>query len=281
MARIALQCVIEDAAPVRPPGFNIWEGPSRHDKAPIVCIITGFVNKSENPKTGQMLQTWVLRQDICPAEAVKTGDDASVCNNCSLRPLNRGVDDEHDKMCYVKTHFAPQQIWRSYTAGTYPTISRKLLAEKLIGRRVRLGAYGNMSNCPYWLTQLLAKHSDGHTSYDHNWAAIPQSFAQFAMASVATEKEYRHAKRLGWRTFRVKSPDDPVLPNERECPAQDKFRQEGRKVQCISCMACHGTNGKAGLVDLVIDDHGPTSPKALEHIRSLHEKMRLERLNRS
>lgn len=40
-------------------GKIIWEGKSRFDGKPIVCIAT---ENSKNRKTGDMVQTWILSQ---------------------------------------------------------------------------------------------------------------------------------------------------------------------------------------------------------------------------
>lgn len=68
-------------------GLVLWEGPSRLDGAPIVLIATGMRRGSSNEKTGPMVQTWILRQDVAPHVAQRTGADASVCGDCPLRPI--------------------------------------------------------------------------------------------------------------------------------------------------------------------------------------------------
>jgi hypothetical protein len=60
----------------------IYKGPSRIDGAPIVVLAT-YSNR--NSKTGAVVQTYILREDINPLEASKTGADASICGTCPLR----------------------------------------------------------------------------------------------------------------------------------------------------------------------------------------------------
>jgi hypothetical protein len=60
----------------------IYKGPSRIDGAPIVVLAT-YSNR--NTKTGAVVQTYILREDINPLEASKTGADASICGTCPLR----------------------------------------------------------------------------------------------------------------------------------------------------------------------------------------------------
>ena len=57
----------------------IYKGPSLLDGAPIVVIAT-YSNR--NTKTGHVVQTYILRADINPLEASKTGADVSICGNC-------------------------------------------------------------------------------------------------------------------------------------------------------------------------------------------------------
>jgi hypothetical protein len=54
-----------------PNGKILWEGNSPLTGDPIVCIITGLKSKSSNEKTGDMLQTVILRTDIEPHIAHK------------------------------------------------------------------------------------------------------------------------------------------------------------------------------------------------------------------
>ena len=68
-------------------GLVLWQGMSRLDGAPIVCVATGLRSSSTNDKTGPMVQTWILREDMAPHVAQRTGQDASVCGDCPLRPI--------------------------------------------------------------------------------------------------------------------------------------------------------------------------------------------------
>ena len=69
-------------------GVVLYEGPSRIDGAPVVAIACRIADASSNAKTGAMVQTFIMRQDIAPHEALKTGDDASVCGAISWRIIN-------------------------------------------------------------------------------------------------------------------------------------------------------------------------------------------------
>ena len=69
-----------------PNGYILYRGPSAIDGKPIMVIATGFANKSSNGKTGDMIQTWIIREDIAPNEAIKSGEDESICGQCIHRP---------------------------------------------------------------------------------------------------------------------------------------------------------------------------------------------------
>ena len=90
-------------------GVVLYEGPSRIDGAPIVAIACRITDASNNEKTGAMVQTFIMRRDIAPHEALKTGDDSSVCGDCPLRPINKGAT-----RCYVRVYQAPLSVWNAY-----------------------------------------------------------------------------------------------------------------------------------------------------------------------
>ena len=56
----------------------IYKGPSLLDNEQIVVIAT---YSDRNTKTGKVVQTYILRENINPLEASKTGADFSICGN--------------------------------------------------------------------------------------------------------------------------------------------------------------------------------------------------------
>lgn len=250
-------------------GVILWEG-NGSDKKPLVLICTGLVSPSENPKTGPMLQTWLMRADLHPMEAAKIGADKSVCNNCELRmftvkPL-RLADLELKPtvrpQCYVSLTTVAA-VWRTYRQGRYANITRSDFPAVFGGRLVRLGSYGNLSNVPLWVVRAVVEGSAGWTMYDHNWhVGRAQGLREYAMASVSTVEAKEEAQRLGWRTFRVSQTVKDVQPDEVRCPASP---EGGKKATCASCQLCRGNSLKAKSV--VIVDHGPTSTQRKELIQ--------------
>lgn len=66
-------------------GVVFYEGPSRIDGAPIIGIATFGTS---NEKTGNLVQTWILRSDVHPIDAINSGEDASICGSCPLLGLD-------------------------------------------------------------------------------------------------------------------------------------------------------------------------------------------------
>ena len=231
-------------------GIILYRGPSVLDGAPIVVIATGLAKASSNSKTGDIVQTWILREDISPTAAVNTGDDASICGNCPHRGAI--VDGRNTgRSCYVTVFQAPLNVWKSYKRGIY----RDALPGDLAGRKVRLGAYGDPAAVPLEVWQSALATSAGWTGYTHQWrAAGSEGLKRFAMASCDTAQDYQDATAAGWRTFRVRSAVEPLEPLEIVCPAS---AEAGKRTECASCMLCAGTSKLARNIAIIA--HGAAS----------------------
>lgn len=96
--------VIEKSVKSKIRGVVLYEGPSVLDNSPIVVIAT--LNTS-NVKTGNMVQTWILRADMNPLDASKQGLDHAICGRCPHRRNLGGA-------CYVTLHQAPRAIYEAY-----------------------------------------------------------------------------------------------------------------------------------------------------------------------
>jgi len=239
----------------------IYQGPSMLDGSPIVVIVT---DASKNAKTGPMLQTWILRQDVAPHHAIKTGDDASICGNCP----HRGEWDEalqkwtSKRTCYVKTFQAPLSVWKRYQRGGYEDLSRMHdysteLAILGTGRMVRIGSYGDPMAVPLHVWESLTSRAAGWTGYTHQWktlmtwdryrgdfkASERKKWQALVMASADSEGDARDAARYRWRYFRVMGKgQQPATSLEMRCPAS---KEAGVKSACATCKLCMGTTSKA------------------------------------
>ena len=219
-------------------GFIFYKGRSPIDGAQIVGIAT---LESKNQKTGDMVQTWILRTDTHPLEARRTGLDRSHCGDCPM----------HSE-CYIEWGKAPSNVWRTYHRGGYLDLRRKpaLMRRLTMGRMVRLGAAGDPSMIPlqYWLR--LLETSEGWTGYTHQWREPwAQPMRELCMSSVESLEDQDLARAMGWRTYRIRRQNDALARNEIACPSDTT----GRK--CIDCMACDGAL-KPSAASVAIVVHG-------------------------
>ncbi len=237
-----------------PLGYVLWEGKSRLDQSPIVVIVT---LSSINRKTGDMAQTWILHQDVRPAEAVRTGADRSICGDCAHRPFLAKLTG--DIPCYVTVGYAPTAVWKSYREGKYP-FDPDAARHELRYKPVRLGSYGDPAAAPphVW-GDLLRKHRAGHTGYTQQWREFPE-LCHLLMASVHSSEEAQEARDLGWRTFRILQSQGELEAREFICPASP---EGGDRLQCRSCLACNGAGQNHNRASVAIVEHG-----AINKVRS-------------
>lgn len=216
-------------------GYVLYEGPSALDGKPIVVIATGFDASSENDKTGDMIQTFIMRSDIEPHTAIKTGDDESVCGDC----IHRGIDGK-DRTCYVNIGQSVLSVFRAYKRGSY----KQWPGGGATGRMVRLGTYGDPMAVSVSVWVEFVQGALGWTGYTHQWkrlhigTRLHDLFSQLCMASVDTPDEASLARANGWRYFRVALPSQSMrMQGETLCPASE---QAGRVKTCATCRACSG-----------------------------------------
>jgi len=217
---------------IAPRGYILWEGPSRIDGAPIVAIAT---MKTSNRKTGPMVQTWILRADMLPTDAIKSRADVSICGACRHRGHPR---TGKGRSCYVNVGQAPQAVYRAYMANRY---SRDWTPETFAGRKVRLGAYGDPAAVPVDVWSDVVSLADGHTGYTHQWRnPALRDVLQFCQASVDTPGELTRARSLPVvGSFRVMRSGETLQSGEKLCPASVG------SVTCADCMACDGSSAIA------------------------------------
>lgn len=227
-------------------GIVLWQGASLLDGSPIVVVATGLKRSSSNVKTGGMVQTYILRQDISPVEAIKTGADSSICGDCP----HRGNGTGKGRTCYVQVGQGPLGVWRAWKRGTYPVA--ECIASVGARRVVRLGTYGDPAAVPVEVWERLTRDCVAHTGYTHQWRKVP-ALRALLMASADSVADATEAHKAGWRTFRVAMPcDAPRLSGEAICPAS---AEAGKKLTCAQCTACHGAaKGRRG--SIVIQAHG-------------------------
>lgn len=223
----------------------IYSGPSLLDGKPIVVVA---LMSDSNDKTGaQTLQTYIIRSDIAPSLASKTGEDYSVCGNCKHRGQahndSEGPNQALNRTCYVLLFQAPRTVYTTFKRGGYPVIDAASIGA---GRFVRLGSYGDPACVPATVWQSLLSGAIGHTGYTHQAKTQGAVVEYGTMMVSADSKQQAQGYHLnGKRTFRVipvaeweSKGNAALLKTEILCPAS---KEAGAKVQCNTCQLCSGT----------------------------------------
>jgi hypothetical protein len=238
--------------------YIIYEGPSLYDGAPIVVLVqTG----SSNRKTGDMVQTYILRSDIDPITASRTGKDSAICGTCphmGTPNLESNKGQAIGRTCYVTLAHGPLGKYKAYKAGKYKhAIGHDNIRALGLGRMVRLGTYGDPSAVSNYLWESLVSASQGWTAYTHGTTnPMPEKI----MTSVESVSQADAAWQRGERTFRVIS-DIAAIVKGKEilCPASE---EAGKRTTCESCKLCAGASVKGKSVAIVA--HGTSKRKAKE-----------------
>lgn len=239
----------------------IYSGPSLIDGKPIVAI--AIPKKSRNTKTGPMVQTYIIRADISPLDASKSGADYSICGNCKHR--GQSTYAAHKKQaegrsCYVNLGQGPTIVWKALQRGFYPTVSgHDAISAIGAGRMVRLGTYGDPAAVPSYIWESLLSRASGHTAYTHqSGVSSAQARPDYMMISADDLTQAQGAWQAGNRTFRViKNVSEIVKGSEILCPAS---KEAGFRTTCNSCGLCGGAAIKAKSIAII--DHGPLRKRA-------------------
>lgn len=233
----------------KPLGFIAYEGPSLIDGKPIVVIVNKL-DGSDNAKTGAIVQSFIIRSDVAPTDALKTGDDASICGECPHRPLLAKTNGQAP--CYVNVGRSVRSVYEAYRRGRYTRADAATIASALAGKIVRLGTYGDPAAAPVTMWAQITRYAASRRGYTHQWARPDfdaSAWAPLVMASADTIDEAAQANLLGMRVFRVSMGID-VQAGEAMCPAS---AEAGKRATCSKCTLCAGTSIQAR--DIVIADH--------------------------
>jgi len=276
-------------------GAILWQGASAIDGAPIVYVATAF-EQSDNDKTGDMIQTFILP---CPRAAgiavngsapakitawLKSTGAKSICGDCPHAWQFDEKAGEYGKgACYVREYQAPAAVLGAIARGSYPVAGVDFPAAWLeylaAGRDVRLGAYGDPAACPPEISAAFVSRAKTRTGYTHLWKSAfagarrnAWRMRDIVMASCDSAADLRAARDGGFRGFLVTPANAfPVsrallsvgahIDGAMICPASREFEQiTGRKSSCVKCGACSGAGGKgATMPDVFIPAHGPTA----------------------
>jgi hypothetical protein len=243
-------------------GVILYQGASLLDGAPIVAIATKILQASTNSKTGRMVQTFIIRSDVHPMEALRNGADASICGDCPHRPKVHPLTGQPYRTCYVNVSRSVASVYRAFTRGRYarPGIDYdpRILADLFADLAFRAGTYGDPTAAPFQVWRRATLKARAITGYSHQWRTKKfQSFRLLCMASADSVADMDAAQALGWRTFRVRSRFELTRKGEVICPAS---AEAGHKTDCASCKACGGTSAKAK-ASIVIMAHGASAKR--------------------
>lgn len=246
-----------------PNGIILYAGPSMVDGAPIVAILTGLSSGSANRKTGNLLQTWILRSDIDPVAAVKSGEDATVCGDC----IHRGFAPDGSawtRTCYVNVGQAPLAVYRAYHRGVYPAMGTPEATQgiaRATGRGLRVGSYGDPAAVPLhvWEALFASLQPAFHTGYTHQWRTCNPAYAQYCMASADTPSQVAEAESLGYRAFVVVPCGTDKPKGTTQCPSDPSLAVH---VPCSTCRRCDGTASNRRH-SVSITAHGPAARRFL------------------
>lgn len=231
----------------------VWSGISQLDGVtPIVVLATGVPRpgsrgKSANAKTGDMIQTWILRDDVAPHAALKNGQDEAICGTCP----HRGKASGGSGACYVNVGQGPRATWVSHQNKGSVSFD----VERFRGQRVRLGSYGDPAAVPFEVWESIANVAEGVTGYTHQWRTCDRRFAQYCMASADSVEDRREARLMGYRAFWVRPMGSDKPKGAIVCPAS---AEAGKKTVCASCLMCGGESSSQKK-DITIMAHGATA----------------------
>lgn len=236
-------------------GAIVWEGRSRLDRtSPIVVLLTW---QTANTGTGPMVQSWIMRSDMHPTEAIRTGADCAVCPpSCTMRPATARELGTGGALCYAATGLTSAALPAMFHAlDRYPRITPRVASMRLAGQRFRIASYGDPAAVgPKQLWATLTRHTSGHTGYTHAPERAPW-LKSIVMASCETAERARELEAQGWRVYRTRQVDaqgrpEPLARGEVVCP---KSYEAGQRTACAWCLACNGTDGRIARSYAVID----------------------------
>ena len=140
----------------KPIGIVLWKGKSLLDGKRIMVIATGIWGRgSKNKKTGDMIQTYIIRRDIHPMLARRMGMDFSICGDCKHR---------EQSTCYVNLCHGPIGVFNALVDGSYmPWEDRDL--ELFKDRFIRIGSYGDPAAVPYEVWENICDVVKGYGIY--------------------------------------------------------------------------------------------------------------------
>lgn len=262
-------------------GFKV-RFPSHFDNSSLVMVV---VFSSENVKTGDMCQITFLREDMDPVQALRSGQDHSVCGTCKYRSGSG---------CYVEVAKSVRSMYLKLSESFYmsgenlkkgsgyievPSFGMAGAILAILNKPVRFGAYGDPASVSpelwneFWQGANLFGGIEAWTGYTHAWQ-VRQDLRSWLMASVDSTLETIQAHANGWRTFRVYADSAAFLEDRQTGIKQVECLSDAKGLTCASCLICDG-NDRAGterpaMASVYIYAHGGKVTKARMTIAEVH-----------
>lgn len=229
----------------------IYRGPSLLDGSPIVAV---YLQGSNNRKTGNLSQTYIIREDMSPIEANRTGADYALCGNCKHRGTaapSKASGFANKRSCYVNLGQGPGQVYKALSRNTYPeALDLETIQSIGEGQAIRLGTYGDPQAVPVQVWRALTSKARTWTGYTHQGNKGADS--ALYMQSTDSLEQAQEMHDQGLRTFRVipiTQANAPLLPNEIECPST-------KGITCIECKLCKGQGIKGKSIAIMAHSPG-------------------------
>ena len=205
-----------------------------------------------------MPQLLIIRLDQAPNKALKNGDDQAICGDC---PHRNGT-------CYVKVFHGPTSIYKAWKRGSVDTASLDTARNLCKDKVARLGSYGDPAAIDPEVWETILADSKTNTGYTHQWKTNP-ALSSVTMASVDSPKEQQQAQDLGFRTFRVRTETEPLLPGEITCPASI---EAGQRTTCLKgglCDGKHGPNDRRKNISIIAHGNGKANFVSVASLKKL------------
>ena len=201
-----------------------FDGASELTGEPILAF--NFIGNSKNAKIGYAFNYTIY----VPKERQENLDnmqDESVCGNCPLKK-------KETKTCYVLPYqLLTARKWTEwYHAGEIELVKPSGFSAARTRPYLRLGMTGDPASVPVDLTRKLMASYERTICYTHQYL-FAEPLRDFSLISTQSRKHAELLQKRGFRTARISSDGEDLLPNEVVCTAQ---RQ--KNVTCSQCQLC-------------------------------------------
>lgn len=220
-------------------GFIIYDGKSQFDGSDIIVIVTNSREAKLVKKIGLSYQTWIIKKNIHPLDAMRSRQDLGVCWNCPFKNVFNEDTQTLQGVCYVNLS-GLSSVYASYVAGQYNTEENYSL-----GLNARIGSYGDPAAVPIEVWERLLSQVPSSTGYTRQWKNPKYAaYKAFCMASCHNMTEYQQAVDMGWKAYIVRGEGEDLPQGAIECPQPS----DPVRIHCHSCGLCDAKTGSVAAI---------------------------------